>query len=37
MFRRAVRWVAGALLLAAAAIPRRADVKQIRLGVKGVT
>lgn len=37
MFRRADRWIAGALLLAIATVPGRADVQQVRLGVKGIT
>lgn len=31
------RWIVGAMLLAWIAAPCRADVKQVDLGVKGVT
>jgi hypothetical protein len=30
-------WVAGAMLLALVAAPGRADVKQVKLGIKGAT
>jgi hypothetical protein len=37
MFRIDRGWIAGAMLLALIAAPGRADVKQVKLGVKGAT
>ena len=37
MFKIDLGWIAGAMLLAFAAAPGRADVKQVRVGVKGAT
>ena len=37
MFQIDRGWIAGAMLLALIAAPGRADVKQVRLGVKGAT
>ena len=37
MFQLHRGWIAGALLLALIAAPGRADVKQVKLGVKGAT
>jgi hypothetical protein len=37
MFKIDHAWVAGGMLLALVAAPGRADVKQVRLGVKGAT
>ena len=37
MFRIDRGWIAGAMLLALVAAPGHADVKQVKLGVKGAT
>ena len=37
MFQIHQGWFAGAVLLALIAAPGRADVKQVKLGVKGAT
>ena len=37
MLKIAMGWLAGAMFLAVAAPPGFADVKQVRLGVKGAT
>jgi hypothetical protein len=37
MFKIKQGWIAGGLLLALVAAPGHADVKQVRLGVKGAT
>jgi hypothetical protein len=37
MFKIKHGWIAGGMLLALIAAPGRADVKQVKLGVKGAT
>jgi hypothetical protein len=37
MFHILKGWAAGAVLLALIAAPGRADIKQVKLGVKGAT
>lgn len=37
MFKIHRAWIAGGMLLALIAAPGRADVKQVKLGVKGAT
>lgn len=37
MFQLRCGWIAGGLLLALIAAPGHADVKQVKLGVKGAT